>query len=699
MNDTEVPRRTGFLDFLRNSQGTQFVIPVYQRNYTWTSGKEVSQYLEDVKAVLNKKYSNHFMGIIIYLSKDIDFSTREFSVIDGQQRLTTTFLTLYAVRYLFKELKDDDQVKNLDTLFLTNNTASAKIKYKLKPLVSDDNVYQCIVEDRITDITDKTSNVYKNFCYLKDEIKKLKPSDVELKDFLNTFLMALNKLYVVCVPILKDDNPQKIFESINATGVKLTASDLIRNYILMDLTSEDQDKYYPLYWKKLEDSVSSDSKKLELFFRLYLASKKYTIPNKNNVYREFVEWYELKCKTINMTKKDLLEDIVKYAVAYNFIYKTEEKNISKTLLKSVKEFRHINSEVSAPLLMDFVIKQQNKIISEEQLNSIFFIINSYLIRRALCEKDTSALNRLFPMVLKNVLTACDNNFADVVEYFKRELIQQNVGTSSAMPTDTYLKEYVNNSNMYYLRQTLRTVFDRLETENNPAPVDLSALSVEHLMPQTPTSEWLSALNVDEEVYQQNVHRLGNLTLATKSDNSKMSNNIWDYKNEILKNTSHIKMNEELLKIKQWNISEIDKRTKALCQKICDLYPYPIVSDSVIPKMDIYLESKGRRVDAVYFLNNGNVEISAGAVLSSVDNIELYPQVEDLRKELMDDGVIAEIEGELQTVSPYLCTSLSAAANFVLHGNRNGWEWWKDSTDGTPLKNNQELKDKMLKKDE
>ena len=121
MNDNEAPRRTGLLDFLRNSQGTQFVIPVYQRNYTWTSGKEVAQYLEDINNVLSGKYVNHFMGIVIYLSKDIDFSTREFSVIDGQQRLTTTFLALYAIRYLFKESGMTDDIQNLDNLFKAIN--------------------------------------------------------------------------------------------------------------------------------------------------------------------------------------------------------------------------------------------------------------------------------------------------------------------------------------------------------------------------------------------------------------------------------------------------------------------------------------------------------------------------------------------------------------------------------------------------
>ena len=687
MNDNEAPRRTGLLDFLRNSQGTQFVIPVYQRNYTWTSGKEVAQYLEDIKNVLSGKYKNHFMGIVIYLSKDIDFSTREFSVIDGQQRLTTTFLALYAIRYLFKESGLTDDIQNLDNLFLTNNTSSAKIKYKLKPLISDDDIYQCIIDERLQDISNKTSNVYKNFLYLKEEISKI----VENGTSLNTLLMALNQLYVVVVPILKDDNPQKIFESINATGVKLTASDLIRNYILMDLTSEEQDKYYPLYWKKLEELVSTDAKKLELFFRLYLASKEFELPNKNNVYREFVSWSENQ----KFSKEELLKDVIEYAKAFNYIYKADDKDLSKNLKTVIKEFRRINSDMPAPVLMDFYIKMQKNIITEIQFSTILFTINTYLIRRALCDKDSNVISRLFPNLLAKVLDACKDNYKQIVEYFKRELILQNVGNSYVMPTDSQLRDYIYKENMYNLRATLRIVFDRLEMKNNSAPVDLSALSVEHLMPQTPTDDWLMALNVSEEEYMYNLHRIGNLTLATAPDNSKMKNKIWEYKNEILKSTSHIKMNEKLLQIEQWNTKEIENRTNELIKEICEIYPYPSVSDSVIEKMEIYLESKGHRADAIFNLSNGNVEIAAGSFLGTVENVELYPQVEDLRKELLEEGYISEINGELQFVKPYLCSSLSKAANIVLHGNRNGWEWWKNS-EGENLKNIPELVKKMIK---
>lgn len=146
------PFRTGLLDFLQKSTG-QFVIPVYQRNYTWSAGKEVKQYLEDLRSILVGEYSNHFLGIIIYLDTPFDYANREFSVIDGQQRLTTTFLILYAIKAIMKEQGAREAINSLEGQFLTNPFASSeKIKHKLKPLVSDDDAYQFIVKDEVDEI-------------------------------------------------------------------------------------------------------------------------------------------------------------------------------------------------------------------------------------------------------------------------------------------------------------------------------------------------------------------------------------------------------------------------------------------------------------------------------------------------------------------------------------------------------------------
>ena len=576
------PKRTGLLQLLGNSLGCQFVIPVYQRNYTWAAEREVKQYFDDLQSVLKGDYKNHFMGIIIYLEKAIDFSSREFSIIDGQQRLTTTFLIIYAIKQLLVNCNDTEKVKQLEGQYLTNPYHNDKIKYKLKPLVADDDVYRCIVEDRMDEITDKESNVLKNYQYISNRLNELLLQGYDA----NAILMALDKLYVVCVPISEEDNAQKIFESINATGVKLTSADLIRNYLLMDLQSDVQEKYYADYWKKLEDNVSTDSKTLELFFRMYLAIKTYNLVPKNNVYREFVKWIEEHDTDI----KDLFEDLLEYAKIFNLLMNKDVNKIDKKLKDAIGDFRKVNSDIPMAIVMEFYQIHRKGLISTDVFVSLICAINTYMIRRSLCDMNSQNISKLFPTVLKKVLEKCNGDYTDVLKYLNQEMVGNMASTSgSYMPTDKQMMELLLNANVYK-RPALRIVLDRLELYNNPAPVNLNNLSIEHLMPQTPTEEWLEELDTDMETYLENLHRLGNLTLAAKKDNSKMSNLMWGYKNEVLKETAHLKLNLELMKIDKWDMAKIDIRTKELIEKICTIYPYPDVSvtqridDSIVDEM-------------------------------------------------------------------------------------------------------------------
>lgn len=685
------PMRTGLLDFLKNSTGSQFVIPVYQRNYTWTAGKEVKQFLDDLKSVLDGEYPNHFLGIIIYLDTPIDFSSREFSVIDGQQRLTTLFLFLYAARSLMSEKGDENGINSLDGQYLTNPyVPNENLKYKLKPQVNDDNVYQYIVTGNEEKIEETESKIYKNYKYIQKHVKELNEEYT-----LNEILLALNKLYIVCIPLSENDNAQKIFESINATGVKLTASDLIRNFLLMDIDSETQERYYEEYWLELENLLTRDSKKLEAFFRFYLAVKSYNLPNKSAVYDEFVNWYKDEVEELGV--EGIFKDVVKYAEFYNEIYYKELEQINPGIVGAIGEFRRILSDMPAPLLMGFYHLYSQELITPKQLSDLIFVINNYLIRRTLCDIDTSSITRMFAPLLKNVLSDCDGDYTNIVEILKRNLVFKNINNSMYTPDNQQLTDAVMNANMYNLKSTLRIFFDKLEHYKNPAPVDLSELSIEHLMPQTPSEEWIDELNVTEDEYQRNINRLGNLTLATKVDNSRMQNRVWKYKNQILSDTSHLTINQKILEKEKWGLEEIEERTKDLISEINKLFPYPETSEHAIRKEEVFINSNNINASGYLYLDNGDVEIMEGSELYMYhNNFENFPDIEDERKELIDEGIIFDNGKELIFKKSHMVnskyrgtTALSPAASLVLHGSRNGWYYWKDS-EGKSLSENEEI---------
>lgn len=697
MNSQEnIPIKVGLLKLLFNSQGTQFVIPAYQRNYTWTAQKEVKQLLEDIQVVLRGKRNKHFIGIMIYLEKALTPLLHERSIIDGQQRLTTIFLILYAIKELMLDKGMEQDAKDLENQYLIN-PFNENIRYKLKPLVSDDVVYQQIVNREFNDIVDKKSNVYLNFKYIKDVLNSLLPTFS-----INEILEAMDKLYIVCVPVGQDDYPQKIFESINATGAKLTASDLIRNYMLMPISSDLQDKYYEKYWKKLETLIDNDSKKLEAFFRFFIMAKRKTLVNKSAVYRAFTEWYEENIS--QYTEKGLFQEVVSYARYYNTLYKAPISTIEQDIQKSVSEFRSILSEMPAPLLMElYAIHKKNDdngnpLISASQLADIITILNSYLMRRALCGMDTSDITRYFPSLLKDLVTGCNGDYSNVVETFKKNLVNRNKGNSQEMPDNSRLKDRIQNANMYNLRTWVAIFFRKLESEGNPAPVDFSCLSTEHLMPQTPTQEWYEALDTDKETYEEYLHRLGNLTLAAHIDNSKMGNKVWEYKNKILSSTSHLKMNQEILKKSKWTFDDIEERTQALISDIARLYPYYEAKDAIITKIPISIDLSGASARGYYYPDNGSVEVLEGSTTSSETmNSELYQDVEIQRKELEEEGIISKQDGRYIFVANHFfypkrinTTALSSAAAVILHGSRNGWEYWQ-TEEGKPLGQIDELR--------
>jgi hypothetical protein len=246
--------------------------------------------------------------------------------------------------------------------------------------------------------------------------------------------------------------------------------------------------------------------------------------------------------------------------------------------------------------------------------------------------DSQNISKLFPTILRRVLEKCGGNYADIVAVLNQEMVGNNANTSgSYMPTDTQMFDILFNANVYK-RPALRIILDRLELTDNPAPVDLSKLSIEHLMPQTPTEEWLEELDVDEETYMANLHRLGNLTLAAKPDNSKMSNQMWEYKNTILKSTAHLKLNMDLQSIPKWTIECINERTGALIQKICEVFPYPDVDISTAESPDMVDEMTGLRKTVAHMFSSG-VEVRKNGAYTTDNgekgyilmNSKMYPE--------------------------------------------------------------------------
>jgi uncharacterized protein with ParB-like and HNH nuclease domain len=298
----QVTQKPLMSDFLGKTALFQFIIPVYQRNYTWKKNLQVEKLIDDINKLKRNPESTHFLGSIITYPTHVGNVT-ELSVVDGQQRITTIFLLIHALKKIVIDISlstNQSETNKTSTMqaidytfkgyiqnnfFLQKDSPEArKYKYRLKPQVADDDAFKYIADENYDELKsiNNSSQIKQNFYYLVDQFK----STINSLDDAISMLSVLNQLYIVDINLDKNDNAQEIFESINSTGAKLTQSDLIRNYILMDKPDQIQETLYEKYWKKFE-SNTNHGEKLDTFFRFYLASKLYYLMSSNNIYEEF----------------------------------------------------------------------------------------------------------------------------------------------------------------------------------------------------------------------------------------------------------------------------------------------------------------------------------------------------------------------------------------------------------------------------
>lgn len=671
------PVRENLVQFIQRCLNVQFVVPAYQRHYVWQESKQIKKYLDDLEQILNGNCSSHFIGIMMYLSQERGVNFYEYQIVDGQQRLITTFLMLCSFRDLAIENGDIVKANEITTTMLKNTfAANPSDVSKIKSKVAEGDAFQAILEGNLNNVSekDKDTQIYKAFIYIKERVTALFGHYS-----VNVMLHALNKFYTVIIPLDSSvDDAQKIFETINSAGSALTKTDLIRNFILMKVVSSKQESLYNNYWKPLEEKYKA-SNKLEDFFRMFLANRQFVLTDMENVYEAFQIWYNTYTKEHSV--EDAMKLIVRYSNFYYDIFVSDSCSISHEIDRDLKEFKKNTIEPTAPILMEVynLYKTSNEfnehLISGNDFAKIIRLFNTYNIRRNIVNQRTGVLTRIVPIYLKNVLDQCGGEYSNFYKYLLAQLVDYAKDKQSFMPDDNYLRNNLQYSNVYALKTYLKVIFEKIENYDSGAPVDVSGCSIEHLMPQTPTQHWLDTLNISKAEYEYHLHRLGNLTLATKSDNSRMSNNPFDYKQEVLSDNPHLKLSKYLIQLNKWDIEEIDKRTNILIDKICELYPYECLGEEIPLSFVIDLMNENASVHARIY-KDLTVEVMQGSKFSRTVNAEI--------KSLLENEYITENNGSFVFTQNYIFENLEEITNLVIPNNQiNPCELWVDK-DGNPI---------------
>lgn len=334
-------------DFIKGAIGSQFVIPIYQRKYTWEKNKQIKRFLNDLNANLKVLDKSYFLGTIYYANVSIDFLIRKREIVEGQQRLITVFLTLAALVKIAKEEGKEDLAQKIKQDYL-ENPKTDKYKLRLNPGLLDQSAYKQIINDNLAEYNDD-SRMLENYQYIYESLTSLN-KQYDLEQILN----ALKRFFIIRIEIDSQYDVQEIFETVNGTGQTLSIADLILNFITMLADQKTQEAIYQKYWLHLEKCLE-DPKTLAEFLRFYLARKNYQLSAKEDLCETFKTYWRAKDGQNNY--EVLLEDMLNYGKHYQRLYL---QNNTDELGEVIKDFQRLGMVIAAPFAMSVLEHLQKK---------------------------------------------------------------------------------------------------------------------------------------------------------------------------------------------------------------------------------------------------------------------------------------------------------------------------------------------------
>ncbi len=571
------------LDFIGKSQEKQFVIPIYQRVYSWEK-EQCKQLWDDiVKTGGNDQMNGHFIGSIVFVQDGIYTTNHnELLIIDGQQRLTTITLLFIALR---NYLNDEDEFlekfsrQKIQNRYLINSDEKGDKKFKLILSEPDRDTLLSLIDKNRRKPSEPSSKIVENF--------KLFEEWVSNTGKLETIFKGLEKLMIVYIALKKEKyDPQLIFESMNSKGMELAQTDLIRNYIVMETEVEKQKIFYEKYWRAMEEDFKQNEKLFNQLVRHYLTIKTREIPNINKVYVAFKDYRQKEGIGI----EDLLKDLQKYCRYFcRIVFK---KEADKDLNKDLGFLVDLEMDVVYPLLLELYSDYSDGVLSKADFIRSIALIESYICRRAVCGLGTNSLNKVFPSFTKHIQK--DEYFKSLKAHFGYLTEKQR------FPNNDEFKDCFITIDFYHFKKR-QYFFERLENFDTKEPVNTKGLTTEHIMPQTLTEEWKRDLGENfQAIHDKYLHTIGNLTLT--GYNPEYSNKSFQEKQGMEKGfkNSPLRLNQGLRDLESFGEEEIKKRANDLADLALKIWTYPKLDAETLEK---YKPKKDKKEKKVYDLSS------------------------------------------------------------------------------------------------
>ena len=556
--------------------GKQYKIPVYQRNYEW-SWEQCDKLFEDV-VIAGQRNQLHFCGSIVFKPIAPTKGIGNNIVIDGQQRLTTIYILLKALSDMAQN--DSEKMLPQGAIFNTDQYNQFQLdetsKMKLKPAKDNNDQLLNLIYDK-HDKIDTSCEIYRNYEHFCDLIREKQSEGVTVSDIYR----GIGLLTVAVIQLDDNDNAQEIFERINSTGIPLSLSDKIRNFVLM--TEVDQDRLYESYWLKAEQILSRDQ--LEGFFLDYLNFKMDGFTKESTAYDDFKALYVRG----RYTNETMLGEILHYAQQYHAFYCGDKLHLSNEANQFLDSLRKLNQTTVYIFLFSVFDDFEAGVIDDETLCKVLRLLLNYSIRRLICEVGSNSLRGLYKTLYGRVFNRPENknNYYDAIVSFLLQLTSKDV-----MPSDAEFVVALKERNLYRKNALCKYLLVAIENQGKEQ-IKTDALTIEHIMPQNKnlSTAWQKMLGSDWELVRERyLHTLGNLTLT--GYNSELGDLPFAEKLDMLsdKNTHVTVLYSDVKDKTEWNAQTIEARSERLSKTVLKLFPIELPTtkiDSSDPRYQLY----------------------------------------------------------------------------------------------------------------
>ena len=579
--------------------------PMFQRPYVWTKEKNWEPLLEAILSVAQQlldgvKPRPHFLGTLVLdqLKTPIgEVAARQ--IIDGQQRLTTLQLALAALRDICRFYSRD----NYERAFrkLTENdvplSKNPDDKFKVWPTNADQDDFRETMRANSYKVVEKLPHSSPEDewlipdCYLFYYLNLLawlkEGGDDHIDDRMTALYQALiDCVHVVGIDLDKDDDPQEIFETLNALGTPLLPADLVKNFLFRAATEKklDASRLYDNYWKTFD--VRKDywrqeirqgrlkRPRIDLFLFHYLTLNCGEVLLDSQLFTSFKDFFY---SSRDQDPSIHMGEFRAYADVYSSFetYPTDSPEGS-----FFHRLELMDTMTVYPLLLE-VFNSHRDPTNRVDLLEILADLESFLVRRFVCELTTKNYNRFFVQLVKDL-----GGRGELTSNAFRDYLASQRADTARWPDDKEFRSAWMELPFYtHLKQSkTRLVLEALErmliTAKSEKISLKEALTIEHIMPRDWATNW--PVKIDENVLgdeerarvrrNREINKIGNLTLLTSKLNPALSNSGWIVKKNEISKHSALALNRELLGYENWGEAEIGNRTKSLFEFALQIWP-------------------------------------------------------------------------------------------------------------------------------